>query len=108
MEFGHLPSEELGSVDLSLPKDSAFTKQTLSLAASDSIPLIYIGCAKWGRKEWVGKICPNGTKDANFLDHYVNHFNSIELNATHYQVYGPSTIAKWAAKANNHDFKFCP
>jgi uncharacterized protein YecE (DUF72 family) len=73
-----------------------------------SSPLVYVGCAKWGRKEWVGKLYPEGTKEVNFLNHYVNHFNSIELNATHYQIYGPSTIGKWAMKAAGKDFKFCP
>jgi uncharacterized protein YecE (DUF72 family) len=36
------------------------------------------------------------------------HYNSIELNATHYKVYLETGIAKWAAKAGNKDFKFCP
>ena len=70
---------------------------------------MHIGCAKWGRKEWVGKIYPLKTKEANFLDEYVKHFDSIELNATFYQVYGPDTIAKWKEKAAvNPHFKFCP
>jgi uncharacterized protein YecE (DUF72 family) len=42
------------------------------------------------------------------LQHYVQHYNSIELNATHYKVYGPAGIAKWAAHAKGRDFKFCP
>ncbi|WP_317169561.1 DUF72 domain-containing protein [Mucilaginibacter humi] len=68
-----------------------------------------MGCAKWGRKEWVGQIYPPKTKDANFLDEYVKHFDSIELNATFYNLYPASTIAKWKEKAElNPDFKFCP
>jgi uncharacterized protein YecE (DUF72 family) len=42
------------------------------------------------------------------LQHYVQHYNSIELNATHYKIYGPAGIAKWAATAAGKDFKFCP
>jgi uncharacterized protein YecE (DUF72 family) len=71
-------------------------------------PKVYIGCAKWGREEWVGKIYPVGTKEKNFLDQYMNHYNSIELNATHYKIYGATGIGKWAAKANGKDFVFCP
>jgi uncharacterized protein YecE (DUF72 family) len=67
-----------------------------------------VGCAKWGRVEWLGKIYPPKTKEKDFLDHYVHHYNSIELNATHYKVYGPTGIQKWAAKANGKDFLFCP
>jgi uncharacterized protein YecE (DUF72 family) len=68
-----------------------------------------VGCAKWGRKEWIGQIYPPKTKEANFLDEYVKHFDCIELNATFYNVYGPDTITKWKAKAeSNPHFKFCP
>ncbi|MEJ7740603.1 MAG: DUF72 domain-containing protein [Chitinophagaceae bacterium] len=108
MDFGLLPAEELDAVNFELAVDSAFTTKTLSSAVKQTNPGVYIGCAKWGRKEWVGKIYPARTKEANFLDHYVRHFNSIELNATHYKVHGPSVIANWAAKANQTNFRFCP
>lgn len=108
MQFGHLPPEELNTIDFSLIQSTAFTKKTLASAGKARNAGVYVGCAKWGRKEWVGKIYPLKTKETNFLDHYVNHFNSIELNATHYQVYPPSTISKWSAKAGTMDFKFCP
>ncbi len=42
------------------------------------------------------------------MQHYVNHYNSIELNATHYRIWGEAGIAKWAEKAKDKDFKFCP
>jgi len=97
----------LESVDFSLPAEPESNKFVLT-GKKTKHPKIYIGCAKWGRKEWIGKIYPKGTKDADFLQHYVKHYNSIELNATHYQVYGPATISKWAEKATGIDFKFCP
>ena len=107
MEFGKVDSQELERIDFSLPSDPLENK--LVLKGKNAKPsLIYIGCAKWGRKEWIGKIYPKGTKDANFLEHYVKHYNSIELNATHYQIYGPAAISKWADKAKGIDFKFCP
>jgi uncharacterized protein YecE (DUF72 family) len=71
-------------------------------------PKIYMGCAKWGRPEWVGKIYPPKTKEKDFLEHYVQHYNSIELNATHYKIYDEAMIKKWSDKAGNKDFKFCP
>src|ERR1700755_1986684 len=99
MEFGRVSPQELPLVDFTLPEDPALTKAVLA-AAKGSGPLkVYVGCAKWGRKEWVGKIYPPKTKDANFLDEYVKHFDSIELNATFYNVYPPETIAKWKEKA---------
>ncbi|HYF32025.1 MAG TPA: DUF72 domain-containing protein [Chitinophagaceae bacterium] len=107
MEFGRVPEKELDKVDVSLPKEPAFNKKVLP-GKPAAKPAVYLGCAKWGRKEWVGKIYPPGTKEKDFLDHYVKHYNSIELNATHYKVYGPDAIAKWGAKAGKQAFKFAP
>jgi uncharacterized protein YecE (DUF72 family) len=107
MEFGRVDPAELDNIDFTLPKEPAFNKQVLpGKKAKD--PKVYLGCAKWGRTEWVGKIYPPKTKEKDFLDHYVKHYNSIELNATHYKIYGATGIAKWAAKAGDKDFKFCP
>lgn len=108
MDFGKVEANKINKIDFSLPRDSTFTKETLHSSKKAKKPLVYVGCAKWGRKEWVGQIYPKGTKESNFLDHYVEHFNSIELNATHYQIYGAETISKWAAKAGKKDFLFCP
>lgn len=109
MEFGRVDPKEIPKVDFTLPADSAFTKKVLAGGKkSGGKAKVYVGCAKWGRKEWVGSLYPKGTKDAQFLDHYVRHFNSIELNATHYKIYDPAAIGKWAAKAAGKDFIFCP
>jgi uncharacterized protein YecE (DUF72 family) len=71
-------------------------------------PRVYVGCAKWGRKEWLGKLYAAQTKEKQFLDQYLLHFNSIELNATHYKIMGPKAIDQWAARAGERDFLFCP
>jgi uncharacterized protein YecE (DUF72 family) len=107
MEFGRVPDAELDSVDFSLPAEPAFNKKILKGKPAKN-PKIYLGCAKWGRLEWVGKIYPPKTKEKDFLQHYVQHYNSIELNATHYKIYGETGISKWAEKAKGMDFKFCP
>jgi len=109
MEFGRVNPEELATVDFTLPPDPELTITTLKAAKSNQPLQVHVGCAKWGRKEWIGQIYPPKTKEANFLDEYVKHFDCIELNATFYNVYGPDTIAKWKAKAeSNPHFKFCP
>ena len=102
-----MPESELDKVNFSLAPDPPFNKNILT-GRGDVEQKVYVGCAKWGRTEWVGKIYPLKTKERNFLDHYVKHFNSIELNATHYKLYGPAAIHKWADKAGDRDFKFCP
>lgn len=107
MDFGRVPENELINVDFSLPPDPSFNTTVLKGKAVEN-PKVYIGCAKWGRTEWLGKIYPPKTKEKDFLEHYVQHYNSIELNATHYKVYDEATIKKWAHKAGNKDFLFCP
>lgn len=107
MEFGRVTAVELNNIDFTLPAEPASNKKILKGKAAKD-PKVYIGCAKWGRTEWVGKIYPPKTKEKDFLEHYVQHYNCIELNATHYKVYGAAGIKKWAAKAANKDFLFCP
>jgi len=107
MDFGKVSEQELGSVIFALPKDPEGNRKILEKAGKTDSPKILIGCAKWGRKEWVGTIYPPKTKEAQFLDEYVKHYNSIELNATHYRVNVPDII-KWNAKVGDKDFLFCP
>lgn len=106
MDFGKV--DDIDKVDISLPEDHPDTIKLLkSLKKKKKTPKVYIGAAKWGRKEWVGKIYPPKTKDKDFLTHYLEQFDSIELNATHYQMPTPESIKKWKTNAGK-DFKFCP
>ena len=107
MEFGRVDEKELETIDFSLPAEPVFNKNILNGKPAKD-PKVYFGCAKWGRTEWVGKIYPPKTKEKDFLQHYVQHYNSIELNATHYKIYGEPGIRKWAEKVNGKDFLFCP
>jgi uncharacterized protein YecE (DUF72 family) len=107
MEFGRVPEQELNNIDFSLPAEPVFNKKILEGKPVNDAK-IYLGCAKWGRTEWVGKIYPPKTKEKDFLQHYAEHYNSIELNATHYKVYGATGTRKWAEKAKGKNFKFCP
>lgn len=107
MDFGKL--DDISSVDFSLPPDHRITDELFArLGDQPKGPLnIYVGCAKWGRKDWIGKLYPKGTKEKDFLEHYVRHFNSIELNALFYNLQPKSIIQKWASLAGGH-FRFCP
>ena len=107
MDFGKVDNPD--NVDFTLPPDHKGTIALLEQLkkGKKTKPQVYVGCAKWGRKDWIGKIYPQGTKEKDFLDKYINQFNSIELNATHYKIPDIETVKKWKSKAGK-DFKFCP
>jgi len=111
MNFGKLTDNELIDFDFRLPADGLQTPLTLGNGVKSSSLNFFVGCAKWGRKEWVGLMYPPKTKDALFLNEYVKHFNSIELNATFYNLPKIDQIKGWKEKAkenNKEGFIFCP
>ncbi|MEQ8424409.1 MAG: DUF72 domain-containing protein, partial [Cyclobacteriaceae bacterium] len=84
------------------PETTALLKKTKNKKTQ-----VFVGCAKWGRKDWVGKIYPEKTKEADFLNHYAKHFNCIELNATFYRLPTEKQTEGWRSKVGK-GFQFCP
>lgn len=106
MDFGRVA--DVNKIDFTFPNDHRITQQLFKdLKKQKSKPEVYIGCAKWGRKDWIGKLYPPKTKEADFLKHYVQHFNCIELNALFYRLFPKTVVEKWADAADS-DFRFCP
>ena len=106
MDFGRV--NNIDSVDYSLPPDHEITEEILKEQKQNKNPVqLYVGCAKWGREDWIGKIYPKGTKSKDFLSHYVKYFNCIELNALFYNLQPKKVIERWASLAGD-DFRFCP
>lgn len=108
MEFGKVDPNEIKNIDFTLPPDGEQTKLTLT-SKPVSNPKFFVGCAKWGRKEWINLIYPAKTKEKDFLGEYVKHFNSIELNTVFYGIPKEEQIIKWKEMADKRsDFLFCP
>ncbi|RZL31991.1 MAG: DUF72 domain-containing protein, partial [Pedobacter sp.] len=110
MEFGRIAPEEIATTDFTLPPDGKQTKIILD-GERFKDPLFYVGCAKWGRKEWKELIYQKKTKEADFLGEYVKHFNSIELNAVFYSIPKEEQILKWKETVDakvKGNFIFCP
>ncbi|MEM9272802.1 MAG: DUF72 domain-containing protein [Cyanobacteria bacterium P01_F01_bin.143] len=68
---------------------------------------IYLGCAVWSYKGWLGNFYPAKTKPSEFLRLYSDKFATVEGNTTFYATPQPKTVAKWAEQTPN-EFKFCP
>lgn len=107
MDFGKVNPADLEKIDFRLPADNTRTSKILQSDKSNARPRVFAGCAKWGRPDWIGKIYPKGTKQADFLEHYAKQFNTIELNALFYRIFDKPVVRKWAGKVGK-DFKFCP
>ncbi|MCU0450015.1 MAG: DUF72 domain-containing protein [Bernardetiaceae bacterium] len=104
MDFGKLP--DISGVDFALPPVPSETEAVLR-AAPRGGGRVYVGCPVWACKDWVGKLYPPGTQDKDFLRHYGQQLNTIELNATHYRAPDAATVARWQAETPP-SFKFCP
>ncbi|MHA4807606.1 DUF72 domain-containing protein [Flavitalea flava] len=110
MDFGRVEHiAQIENIDFSLPPDNRLTVDLLKgLVKDNKEPAkVYIGCTRWGNKEWIGKVYPKGTKEKDFLAHYVRQFNSIELNALFYNLQPREVIERWASLTKD-DFRFCP
>src|ERR1700739_1041000 len=107
MDFGRLP--DIDNVDFTLPPDAWQTSELFKELKKKPAkqPEIHVGCAKWGRKDWIGQVYPVGTKAKDFFSIYAKNFDAIELNATHYRIPTAKTIADWKSKVDK-DFRFSP
>lgn len=101
MKFGQVSNPE--EIDFRIPADHADTKRVLAKSKAKDLE-IHVGCAKWNKTDLKG-FYPKGVKDE--LGYYSTQFNCIELNATFYRLFPPSTFEKWYATVPE-GFKFFP
>lgn len=101
MKFGQVDNPE--EIDFTIPPDHADTAANLPGKAASNFKA-YVGCAKWNKTD-LKNFYPKGTKDE--LGYYATQFNCVELNATFYRLFPPSTFEKWYDTAPE-GFKFFP
>ncbi len=107
MDFGKVETSQLDSIDFTLPADAERTTRVLSQSQRLAKPIVHVGCAKWSRKDWLGKIYPVGMRDKFFLEHYAKQFSAIEFNAIYYNLPSHQQVRDWKSKVGK-DFLFCP
>lgn len=101
MKFGQVSNPQ--TIDFKIPQDVQATKVVLQKGKGKRLE-VYIGCAKWNKTDLKG-FYPRGVKDE--LAYYATQFNSIELNATFYNMPSVAQVTKWKDKTPAH-FKFFP
>ncbi len=102
MKFGQVSNPE--DIDFSLPDTAPETRKLLEENKNDAPMEVYVGCAKWNRKDLKG-FYPRGTKDE--LSYYSRQFNAIEMNATFYNSPSKEQVKIWKEKTPE-GFKFFP
>jgi uncharacterized protein YecE (DUF72 family) len=100
MKFGQV--ENPAKIKFVLPSDHKDT--AIALKTGKGKMQTFIGCAKWNKTD-LKNFYPKGIKDE--LSYYSTQFNSIELNATFYQMPTPSQVQTWKEKTPAK-FKFFP
>jgi uncharacterized protein YecE (DUF72 family) len=62
-------------------------------------PNIRIGCSGWQYRHWRGVFYPAGLPQSRWLDHYAQHFDTVEINNTFYRLPDAATFAAWGRRA---------
>ena len=53
---------------------------------------VLVGTSGYSFADWVGPFYPPGTKPGDFLVHYSQHFNAVEVNSTYYRIPHPRVL----------------
>ncbi len=61
---------------------------------SPKSPFLYIGTSGWNYKTWKDTFYA-GIKQKEWLEHYAQHFNAVEVNATFYRLLKENVISAW-------------
>ena len=56
---------------------------------------LFIGTSGWSYAHWEGELYPKGTPSYQYLMHYLNHFDTVELNSSYYHWPHDSTFQSW-------------
>jgi uncharacterized protein YecE (DUF72 family) len=63
---------------------------------------IFIGCSGWFYWHWRGIFYPEGNRTDSWFKHYVDNFDTVELNAPFYSWPKDATVRSWRRAAPDH------
>ncbi len=106
MEWGKIDIQQLNNINFVLPPEPAGNLSILNKKIKPNTQL-YIGCARWGTKEWLGHFYPDNVKEKDYLYYYSKLFNCVELNTTYYHVPSVEQVRHWKNQVSSN-FRFCP
>lgn len=66
-----------------------------------------LGTSGWSHRDWAGKLYPHDMAAADYLAAYAQHFSTVEIESTFYDIPSLQTVQAWYRRAPD-DFMFCP
>lgn len=66
---------------------------------------LHIGTSGWNYKHWKGPFYPEELSEDDWLEHYQDQFDTVEVNNTFYNLPDPKTVEKWKKRVHK-DFIF--
>src|SRR5437763_17072242 len=77
------------------PRRPAMSRGAASHRAGDRAGRIRIGISGWRYGGWRGSFYPKGLRQRDELAYAAGHFDTIEINGTHYSLQRPEYFAQW-------------
>ena len=56
---------------------------------------IRVGTSGWHYDHWVGRFYPAKLKKSDWLDFYMQHFDTVEINNTFYHLPKETSVKRW-------------
>lgn len=63
---------------------------------------IHIGTSGWSYKDWKGVFYPDNVPPTDYLSHYAQQFDTVEVDSTFYGIPRQSTVEKWFRQTPDH------
>jgi len=60
---------------------------------------VHVGCSGWNYKDWRERFYPKGLPARRWLEHYAEHFDTVEVNNTFYRLPTLSAVEGWAEQS---------
>lgn len=77
-----------------MPKNKSQLKLFDSKGVRDDNQLL-IGTSSWTGDGWLGSFYPSGSKPAEYLSFYAQHFKTVEVDSTFYRTPAANTVKQW-------------
>jgi uncharacterized protein YecE (DUF72 family) len=87
------------------PELPLFPEAETASPRPDGDAKILIGTSGYSFPDWIGSFYPPGTRSADFLPFYAQHFPTVEINSTYYGIPDPGVMEQMERKTPR-DFRF--